>query len=88
MIILLLLLLITPCQAQVVYDGDPVQKKTGIYYSGVLIKTDMESGEITQKPIEPQGDVKIVSCVEYDDGDCLPSDYFKATLQPSDEPLG
>ena len=78
--ILALMLLCSPALAQVIYDGTPEQRRTGIYESVVLIKTDAESGMIKVEEVKQDADVSVTSCVEYNDGECTPSEYFKATI--------
>lgn len=44
----------------------------------IIVTTDMETGEqkiVEEKPSE------IRSCVQIDDGECVQSDYFKATIK-------
>lgn len=76
-----LMLVASKCFSQVVYNGTPEQRKTGIYESVIIVKTDAESG--MKKVVEDfqDQDIKITSCVELNDGDCIESEYFKATIK-------
>jgi len=68
--------------AQVIYGDTPDQRKTGVYQSTWLIVTNAE-GETIQKPIieVKDEDIEVKSCIQIDDGDCVESDYFKATVK-------
>lgn len=67
--------------AQVVYNGSEEHRRTGVYKSVTVIRTDAETGDVFIKQETEQDDpVKITSCVEYNGGECKESEYFKATI--------
>jgi hypothetical protein len=82
-LILSLVLFCTKAHAQVIYGDTPEQKKTGIYETVWLIRTDAGTGEVIQKPIveKQDPDIKVKSCVQIDEGVCVESEYFKATIK-------
>lgn len=62
---------------QVVYQS---KCPDGICKSTIVIRTDAETGWVDKKEVTEDKDVEATSCVEYNDGECAPSEYFKVTI--------
>jgi len=69
------------CEAQVIYNDTPEQKRTGVYQSVWVIKTQMDGPtEIIKEKVTQDEDIKITTCVENEDGSCTPSRHFITTI--------
>jgi hypothetical protein len=76
--VIVFILIATPCFAEVVYQSKCPNE---ICQSTIVIRTDAESGTASIKEVIEDKDVEVTSCVEYNDGDCVQSEYFKVTVK-------
>lgn len=79
--IIILLLLCTPCFAQVVYNGTNEQRNTGIYKS-ITIKANPKDSVVEISDVQKN---KIISktCASFEGQECKPSEHFKAKFSDS-----
>jgi hypothetical protein len=75
--LVLFMLISSPCFGEVVYQS---KCPDGICKSTIVIRTDAETGFVEKKEVPEDKDVEVASCVEYNDGECQPSEYFKVTI--------
>lgn len=82
---MVLCVFVAPAVAQVVYNGSEEHRRTGVYKSITVIKTDAETGDVfIKQETEKEDAVKIKSCVEYNGGECIESEYFQAIIKDVD----